>query len=81
MLACSNVMADPRIDVSGVRRVVRDRFQERVLHVVERSELLGSLALAPERLRVLPFGRLERLFRLLAFRDVDHESPELLRPP
>ena len=58
---------------------MRDRFQERVLHLVERPELLSRLALASEGLRVLPFRRLERLLGLLALRDVDHQAPELAR--
>ena len=65
----------------GQRRpqVVRDGLQERVLHLVERAQPLRGLALAPERLRVLPLAPPQRLLGALALGDVDHQAAELAR--
>ena len=67
----------------GERRpqIVRHRLQERVLHLVERAELLRGLALAQERLRVLALGVAQRLFGVPAFGDVDHQPSDLPRRP
>ena len=77
---CSSVSAEP--EDRGQRRpeVVRDRLQERVLHLVERAEPLCRFAFAPERLRVLPLAPTERLLGALALGDVDHQAAELSRP-
>jgi len=46
---------------------VRDRGQERVLHLVEGSESLGGIALAP-------LGLAQSLFRMLPLGDVHEHS-------
>ncbi len=71
--------AEPRIEVSGVRRSCEHRLQERVLHVVERAEALRGLPLTPERLGVLALAPAQSLLGALALGDVDHEPAQLPR--
>jgi hypothetical protein len=59
---------------------VRDRLQERVLHVVQCPQLLCRIPFAPEGLRVLLLAALERLLRPLALGDVDDHPSELAFP-
>jgi hypothetical protein len=56
-------------------QVVRDRLEERVLHLVEGAQPAGGLSLALEGVGVLSLALAQGLLRAFALGDVHHEPP------
>ena len=74
--ARSRVSAEPRIEVSGVRRSW-DTASRNVFFISSRHpESLRCFSFALERIGVLPFARAQRSLRPLAFGDVDHQASQ-----